>query len=267
MKVRCDPEPLSEGCPNALDLSVENTSQDQVLVLETATWEAPARGVHRWAKPALGGLRYEAGPDRYVLQTTSGQVAPLSLQTGVLLPGVRARTFLQTTALGQGTSSATLLVRAHSFPLAEFVTRVYQADEASASRPVQRFLLGPAPEGQVRDAWVHLAGTTELTERLSLDLEVGPDPDDPAEEALQRVPDSLLVGRVRRLGGAWVLSTPDGALHLVRGSDLLRCSPGTLDLQTLEALDQDPPFVPLALVFRGEGAVAWRDGGALALDG
>ena len=239
MKVSCDPEPLREGSPSALDLSVENTSSDQVLVLESATWEAPARGAHRWAKPALGGLRFEAGPGRYVLNTTSGQRAPLALQTGVLLPGVRARTFLPTAALTRGTCSATLLVRARSFPLSEFETRVYQSDEASASRPVQRFLLGPPPPaGQVRDAWVHFRGTSERLERLTLELEVTPDADDPADAALALVPASRLVGRVRRLKGAWVLEGADGALHLVRGQEALRCPPGTLDLATLEALDR-----------------------------
>jgi len=259
VKIECELETLRQGWPAGLDLSVSNESSDQVLVLSSAEWQAPLRGRHGWGKESLGCLRYESSKDEYVLSTSVGLRAPLVLQGGVLLPGFRARTLLASASLGVGLLHAELVVRGWSFPLAEFEARVYQLDPESAARPVQRFKRGGAPEGQVRDAWVHLHEARPLEDRLQLALQVEPDAEHPAAAALAQVPGGTLVGRIRRLGGAWVVAEPKGAWILIREKELLRLPRGTLDGTLLEALDREPPFVPLDLVFRGEAAEAWRD--------
>ena len=267
MKIECEQETLRQGWPTGLDLSVRNQGSDQVLVLTSAAWETPLRGQHAWGKESFGCLRYESLSDEYVLSTTVGLRAPLALQGGVLLPGFRARTLLASASLAVGELEAELVVRGWSFPLAEFAARVYQLDPATAARPVQRFKSGAPPEGQVRDAWVHLHGARPREGRLRLPFLVEPDADQPAAAALEQVPGGTLVGRLRRLGGAWVVAAPSGAWSLVRGADRLQLPPGTLDQALLAALDRDPPFLPLDLVFRGEAAQAWRDATELPLTG
>jgi hypothetical protein len=267
VKIECELETLRQGWPAGLDLSVTNESPDQVLVLDAAEWSEPLWGRHAWGKEALGSLRYESGEDEYVLSTTVGLRAPLALQGGVLLPGARARTMLASSCLEAGQVGGELGVRGWSFPLSEFAERVYQLDPSTAARPIQRFRRGAEPEGQVRDAWVHLDGAEPRGAKLEVEFKVEADPEAPAEEALGRVPGGNLVGRVRRLGGAWVVAEPSGALNLVRGAEVTRLPAGTVDLPLLRALDRDPPFVPLDLVFRGEAAVAWRDSGQVPLAG
>ena len=267
MKIECEQETLRQGWPTGLDLSVSNEDPDQVLVLASAEWQSPLRGQHAWGKESLGCLRYESSSDEYVLSTTVGLRAPLALQGGVLLPGFRARTLLASASLAVGELEAELVVRGWSFPLAEFAARVYQLDPATAARPVQRFKRGATPAGQVRDAWVHLHDARALEGRLRLPFQVAPDADDPAAAALAEVPGGALVGRIRRLGGAWVVAAPSGAWSLVRGGEVLRLPPGTLDQALLDALDRDPPFLPLDLVFRGVAAQAWRDATELPLAG
>lgn len=267
MKLDCDQETLRQGWPAGLELSVLHSGIDEVLVLESAFWTAPLSGEHRWAKEALGSLRYEAGEDHYVLNTTAGLWAPLLLQTGVLLPGSRARTLVGTSCLEEGTHQAELVVSGWSFPLDELEERAYQLDPASASRPTQRFRRGPAEEGRVRDAWVHLAGASRRSERLSLTFEVQPDADNPAQAALDSVRGGQIVARLRRGGGAWVLVDSAGQLHLIRGQERIQLPSPILDLDTLRALDREPPFVPLDLVFQGDDALGWRDRLELPLGG
>lgn len=266
MKIECELEPLRQGWPAGLELSVTNEG-DQVLVLDAAEWSLPLRGRHAWGKEALGSLRYESQADEYVLSTTVGLRAPLALQGGVLAPGLRARTLLASSSLELGQVGAELVVRGWSFPREEFAERVYQLDPSTAARPVQRFRRGAELAGQVPDAWVHLAGAEALEERVELQVQVEEDPEAPAARALEQVPQGRLVGRLRRARGAWVVAEPSGAWSLVSGNEVWRLAPGTLDAPALTALDRDPPFVPLDLVFRGEGAERWRDSGQLPLSG
>lgn len=267
MKLTCELEPLTQGRWTSLEVLVVNSSPDQVLVLESVAWDgAGLAGRHSWERPVAGGLRYEAALDSYCLETTISLAAPLSLQVGVLPPGAGARTLVPIQALASGTVAGSLIARGVRFPLAEFAARVYQLDPASASQPIQRFALGPFEGETVRDAFVRRAGCAPLEERLALALEVAPCPEDPLAAHLALAP-SEAIGRVRRLRGAWLLREPLGGLILAQGARRLRFPPACLDPETLAALDRDPPFLPVVLLFRGQAACALRDSGLLPLEG
>lgn len=268
MEVTCELEPLTQGRWSSLEVVVTNTSPGEVLVLEAVAWEGEGvRGRHEWERPQAGSLRYEAQDDLYRLETAVSIAAPLPLQVGVLLPGARARTLVPIQALGCGPCALKLVGRGVRFPLSEFAERVYQLDPATASQPTQRFSRGPLDHDQaVRDAFVRRRGCAAVEATRELSLEVNACDQDPSAAVLRRVPGEL-VGRVRRLGGAWLVREALGSLALVRGERCLRFPPSCLDPATLLALDADPPFLPVVLLFRGKTACALRDSGDLALDG
>jgi hypothetical protein len=260
-----DLEDLRQGWPARVELTIRNTA-DQPLLLETATWQAPLRGDYAWRRDPLGLIHYDAGDDRYVHASVVSTRAAVPLWTGLLLPGGRAGTLLPVSCLTLGQRSVTLRVSGFLVPEQDLPTRIYTTPVSGPSKPTVTY----EPWGDYErstDVVARVAGLERVTYEVTGEVEVVEDPDAPASAAQDKVPGGRLVGRCRRIGGAWILLSPDGALHLVRGDDHLRCPPGSVEAELFEHLDEALPFLPAPIVFRGPTAEALRREGKLPLQG
>ncbi|HBP23017.1 MAG TPA: hypothetical protein DEA08_35245, partial [Planctomycetes bacterium] len=236
MKLSLETEPLRRGWPSVFELRVQNEG-DAPLLLEEARWDPPCAGAHAWSKRPLGLIHYDAGADRYhYRQAASGRcVQPLWI--GLLEPGASAGCLLPTRSLAASGHAATLRLSAYSLKEAELAERVYSAPARAFNTP--RVTFAPWKVGIDRgpEVLVRLHGLERVVEEHSYELEVHEDPDASAAAALELAGGGELVGRCRRLGGAWVVrSAEDEALHVVRGEEHLRCPPGSLGLGLIERL-------------------------------
>ena len=267
MKVSLEAEPLRRGWPSMFELRVDNDG-DAPLLLEEARWDPPCAGVHAWSKRPLGLLRYDAGADRYHhRQTASGRcVRPLWI--GLLEPGASAGCLLPTRSLAASGHAATLRVSAYPLAEAELARRVYSAPARAFNTPQVTFSPWEAGIDRGPEVIAHLQGLERRVEELSYELEVHEDADAPAAAALEAAGGGELVGRCRRLGGAWIVrAAEDEALHVVRGEERLRCPPGSLGLDLIERLDDALPFEPIPVLLRSRPAEALARSGQVAFEG
>ncbi|MGE0709272.1 MAG: hypothetical protein AB7N76_27070 [Planctomycetota bacterium] len=272
MKLRLDDEDeLRRGWPGSVELRLENTGEDAVL-LEVARWRAPASGEHRWRHAPLGLIHYDAQADRYQHHTAASARAAVSLWSGLLHPGGRAGALVPARCLLAGEQELTLEVSCYELPLSALPARIYCADAAALSAPVTGYEPWGPERPRATDVVARIAGLSRQTHSVSAKLRVLEDEAAPAAAAEAAVrargaEGAALLGRVRRLGGAWALLASDGALWLSRGEELLRCPPGTADRALLEVLDQGSPHEPVPVLFHGPPAESLRASGLVPLEG
>jgi len=267
MKLTLEAEPLRRGWPGMFELRVVNEGETPLL-LEEARWDPPCAGVHAWTQRPLGLLRYDAAADRYHYRQTASGRCVLPLWVGLLEPGAAAGCLLPTRSLAASDHAATLRVSSYRLSERDLAERIYSAPAKALNTPQVSFAPWEVGLERAHLLVARLHGLERQVEEHTYQLEVQEDGQTPAEAALEAVPSGELVGRCRRLGGAWVVrSGEDDALHLVRGEEHLRCPPGSLGLDLVERLDDDLPFQPIPVLLRSRAAEALARSGQVELEG
>lgn len=256
--------PATQGLRKTLSLAVTNDGP-HLLVLDEAAGDDPHDEVLRWRRRPEGVVVYDAGDDVYRHHSAVAARAHVPLCHLVVQPGSTGRTFYAARSMAVGPRRVRVTVTGHLVPLDAIGARVYASPErlhggTTTYHPAD----DPAGVGGVVIARCGLAERVEVT--AELDLVVEPDP--AAAAALEQAgPGATLTERVRRLGNAWVATSPDGAVTLVDAARARRLSRGVVDPATWRRLDDAPPSAPLLVRFLSDPARALRDQGGLPLEG
>lgn len=255
-------EPASQGAPASVTLRVTNDGTDYLL-LDRAVVDGPHDEVVSWRTRPDGLVVYDAVEDEYRHHSISSCRALVPLETGLVPPGASAVTFLRTKTLAAGPRRARITVSGATLPADAVLDRVYAPPAAmlgavASYRRVQQAL---EARGTVIVRAAGLA-TFEVAAEVALDV----DPDDDATTALaQAGPGAVLVDRVRRLGGAWVVEAADGALLVAAAGRSVRVPPGVVDRAVWRHLDERLVAEPAVLQFRGPAAAGAKAEGGLPL--
>lgn len=266
IRATIEPEdtPATQGLRKALSLAVSNDSP-HLLVLDEAAGDGPHDERLRWRRHPEGVVVYDAGEDVYRHHSALAARALVPLCHLVVPPGATGRTFYAARSLQVGPRRARVTVSGHLVPLDSAAAGVYASPERlhGATTTYHR-AQDPTQVGGVVIARCGAADAVRAT--AGVDLMVQADPS--SADALERAgPGAALIERLRRLGGAWVAQAPDGSHTLADATRAQRVARGVVDPAVWRRLDDAPPSAPLLVMFRGDGARALRDAGALPLEG
>lgn len=265
IRATIDPEetPARQGLRKTLTLAVHNDGP-HLLVLDRATG-GPHDEVLRWRRHPEGVVVYDAGEDVYRHHSAVAARAHVPLCHLVVQPGSVGRTFFAARSLAAGPRRVRVTVTGHLVAMDEACARIYASPERMhGATTVYRRAEDPAAVGGVVIARCGPAEAVEVHAEVDLVVE----PDASAAAALEQGgPDAALIERVRRLGNAWVVASPDGSVTLIEATRARRLARGVVDPAVWRRLDDAPPSAPVLVMFRSDAARALRDEGGLPLEG
>ncbi len=257
--------PVPHGLRRALELRVRNAGDD-VLVLERAVTDGPSDGAVEWLARPDGLVVYDAGTDTYRHHTGLATRAAVPLCYGVVGPRRTANTLLPVKSLAVGRRAVRVTVTGWVVPAAEVHARLYVAPESMAGAVVV-LTRGATPDDPLAGVVARVEGCARFEAVATLEVDTADDEAHPAEGAVARAgAEAVLVERVRRLGGAWVVEAA-GGVWLDAPARTLALRHDLVDARVWRVLDEAPAFEPVLVMFRGPGAEALRDEGGLPLEG
>lgn len=251
-----------QGATSSITLRVTNDGAD-FLLLDRAVADGAHDEVVSWRHQPEGLIVYDAIEDEYRHHSIAACRSHVPLETGLVPPGASAVTFLRTKSLAAGPRRARVTVTGVTLPADALLERVYAPPAAMLGAVASYRRVEQAVEAR-GTVIVRAAGLAPFEVAAEVALEV--DPDDAAAAALEQAgPGAVLVDRVRRLGGAWVVEAADGAVLVAAPGRSMRLARGVVDPAVWRHLDLRLPAEPALLQLRGP-AVALKEA-ALPLGG
>lgn len=266
IRASLEPEttPARLGQRKALTLAVTNDTP-HLLVLDQALGDGPHDERLRWQRNPDGMVIYDAGEDRYKHHAAIAARSLIPLCHSVVQPGSTARTFFGAKSLTPGARRVRVTVTGRLLNAEDARACVYAAPERMHGA-ITSYVPITEPAQAVGVVITRAERGARVDVTAEVDLQVAED----AGSVLaltQAGPGAVLLDRVRRLGGAWVMRCADGATLVYTVERSLRCAPGLVDERVWQRLDDAPPNANEMVRFKSDAARVLRDAKELPLGG